>query len=683
MSEPSSRPVVAAERQAFIAHQLLFPNRPEISGRFGDDIWDIRPLRRNSSESDVGLDLRTVPERSSLIVREILMAVLNPVAISVRWKPPARTSSTLANLFRDLRWMARWADERGKAIFDLTQQDVSRFLIEWHQASLAPSTIRGRIQTIRLFRTLSPALTHGLQFEPWPGRSAAQVAGERTNDVNETNPIPWSIWSSIIEGAWLVIDRYSSDIIAAEHARREILAIPSSGPVAGAAALVARWRTRGGLIPLHTGYEHRGRSFDRGTPNMTLLARQTRIHSNRLRLTHRIGDAALIDQVQRLALQPAHSAFGSVFVPTVFAPSGDLWMSELGSGEIEYLVSVLRAAVYVLVAALTGMRDSEIQSLERGAISRSDGLTSIRSTQTKGVPGTAGRSRTWWIPEAVVRAVEVLENLSPHRTLLFARSGRSEFSDYQVSRDIPRLLGFLSAEPESRPGRGTELGHTRVPLVSAFTKAGEGPPIVEVNQRSLRQSFSVWAARKAESELGLGIQLGHASLKQTFGYAVDRREAAVRLLDDERGKALNDRARSLLTQPVTGPLGENLASAISTLTTDQFESLVNSVAQRLHIGVTNDCVYDPSRARCGTDGPQLHSHNCAVEQCQNCLIGHTHAPIWRDQVERLDDAIARTGNVILRGRLIDDRRQAGRVLASLDGATDASDEKGSDVCETQ
>jgi hypothetical protein len=191
--------------------------------------------------------------------------------------------------------------------------------------------------------------------------------------------------------------------------------------------------------------------------------------------------------------------------------------------------------------------------------------------------------------------------------------------------------------------------------------------VVEINQRSLRQSFSVWAARKAESELGLGIQLGHASLKQTFGYAVDRREAAVSLLDDERGKALNDRARSLLSQSVTGPLGENLANAIATLSTGQFENLVGSVAERLHIGVVNDCVYDPARARCGTDGPKLQTHNCAVEQCQNCLIGHTHAPIWRDQVERLDGVIAKTGNVVLRGRLIVDRRQAGRVVAALDG----------------
>lgn len=203
-------------------------------------------------------------------------------------------------------------------------------------------------------------------------------------------------------------------------------------------------------------------------------------------------------------------------------------------------------------------------------------------------------------------------------------------------------------------------------LVSKFDRAGEGKPIVEIDQRSLRQSFAVWSARYPEVELGLGIQLGHASLRQTFGYATDRKEAAVRMIDHRRGTALNQRAADLLGGPIAGPAGEELGGLIPVLTAEEYDSLVKAIGDKLYVGLVNDCVRNDDRAACGPGVPQLHNHNCAVLKCGNCLIGPMHAPVWRDQLQRIDGAITKTTNPALRDDLIVKRQQIGRVIATFD-----------------
>jgi hypothetical protein len=320
----------------------------------------------------------------------------------------------------------------------------------------------------------------------------------------------------------------------------------------------------------------------------------------------------------------------------------------------------------VIIAALTGMRDSEIQSLERNSICERDGIPALRSTQFKGIDNTAGLQRAWWAPAPAIKAAQVLADLSLHPKFLFARRATGEFSDYAPNRDIPRLLGFLSADPDARPGRGAELGHERRMLVASFDRLGQGKPVVEINQRSLRQSFSIWAARHPEAELGLGIQLGHASLRQTFGYATDRTEAAVRLIDDKRGAALQERARDLLAGPLAGPAGHEFSALAQVLSNEEHESLVKAVGERLYIGLANDCVRNDARAACGPGIPQLHNHNCATTGCSNCLIGPVHAPIWRDQADHLDRTISTITQPDLRERLLIERHNIGRVLSELD-----------------
>jgi hypothetical protein len=649
------------------------PVLPDVAGssRFGDDSWDLNALRRNNSEGSLTINLTSLADPADrLLVREVLMAALNPDhegLSQLRWRPPARRIRPLGSLFWQLRGLLTELAELGVRLPQASQRQASRLLDNWVKRGLAPSTIQARVATLRLLRTLDPVLTGGgLSFDPWPGRSSSEIAGFVPLSSNKTAPIPWELWSSLIAGAWLIVDRYGGDIIEANRRKVELASMPRSGPVNDAEALFTNWLTAGGLIPLHTGFEHRGSPSARGEVNQTLLAKMAGIHPNCLRPSHRIYKPAIGTAVRLAAQDPATTILGGVLEPSTTTPSGALWAGEIGLGEAEYLTSVLRAACYVVIAALTGMRDSEIQGLRRDSRCTRDGLPALRSVQYKGIDVTPGEARSWWAPPPVMAAVEVLAELSPHRTHLFARSAKSEFSDYAPARDIPRLLGFLSADPRQRPGRGAELGHERRMLVASFDRRGFGRPIVEISQRSLRQSFSIWAARHPEAELGLGIQLGHASLRQTFGYATDRSEAAVRLLDDRRGAALEARTRDLLAGPLAGPAGKELSTLAEVLGEDEHEALVRAVGERLYVGLANDCVRNDARAACGPGIPQLHNHNCATLRCGNCLIGPVHAPIWREHAGQIDRAIVATTQPVLRERLIAERRNVSRVLADLD-----------------
>ena len=139
-----------------------------------------------------------------------------------------------------------------------------------------------------------------------------------------------------------------------------------------------------------------------------------------------------------MAADPDRSEYGGICTPAVTVPAADgtgrPWVGEIGFGETDYLVSVLRAAAYLLLAALTGMRDSELQSITKDAPIISDGLPAIRGTQTKGSKGWAGTERLWWAPKPVFRVLEVLTALSPHPDLVFGRSSQ-KFSVYDPNGD--------------------------------------------------------------------------------------------------------------------------------------------------------------------------------------------------------------------------------------------------------
>jgi hypothetical protein len=313
----------------------------------------------------------------------------------------------------------------------------------------------------------------------------------------------------------------------------------------------------------------------------------------------------------------------------------------------------------VVIACLTGMRDGEIQELTRASITTRDGLPALASVQHKGNDEPDGDDRAWWAPEPAIRACHVLAEVSLHSTYLFARSATNA-GCYNGDRDLPRLVEFINGDPANRPGRGAGLALRRIALRGSES----------INAVTLRRSFAIYATTKPGAELGLGIQLGHAAWRMTSGYMSDGQQQAVSHMDSARKAVLREQAHALIvgTTAVAGPASRRITEFRAQVIADpaRAERIAASLADRLHLGITNDCMWNPSTSGCGAERPHLSDHVCVGLVCSNALATEAHGPVYLDALARIDAFLDQEGgNPALREQMQRDRANLVRTIRTL------------------
>lgn len=629
------------------------------------------------------IDFASAPVGHRTTIKNVLMTLAAPdretvVEAGVVLRGDGAPPVGVYNRFVHLVVIAKWSEERGIGCFaDWNQADADRFLDDLrtgqHRAGgfgLGPSSIRGYVTALRLLRECHTVLPDGLSFFPWAGLSVRNVSGTFSHNENTTPPLPWQTWAPLVTASWLIVDRFSADIIAAAQTRASLPKDPRGPAGANAYNTLLDWTEQGGRMPLHTGF---GRTnHQRGEANTSLLERLLGINANILsRASHQyMPDAVAL--VTKAAADPKRATFGGLHIPTavVSHPDGtsSTWVDELGLGETEHLESVLRAACYVLIASLTGMRDGEIQELRHDSHTTKDGLSALSSIQHKGNDRPDGDRRTWWAPRPVIRTVEVLGNLAVHETSLFARrSGNA--GCYEPNRDIARLIAFVNDDPAQRPGRGRGLGLEPIAI----------PTGQAINATSLRRAFSVFATTRPGAELGLGIQLGHSAWRMTTGYMSDGQQRAVRLMDDERKRLLHNDAAALLQsdKPVAGPAAHHVTRFRAQIITDpdRADRLTATLAERLHLGLANDCMWNPATSSCGGDRPKLGDHVCVGVDCTNALLRPAHVGVIASAIDRIDSYLdQQRGHPALIEQMRRDRANLARIRRELTGTDDGSDD---------
>jgi hypothetical protein len=241
---------------------------------------------------------------------------------------------------------------------------------------------------------------------------------------------------------------------------------------------------------------------------------------------------------------------------------------------------------------------------------------------------------------------------------------------YDSDRDIPRLIAFVNDDPASRPGRGGGLGLNAI----ATTEQSR------VNAGSIRRSFSVYATTHPGAELGLGIQLGHSAWRMTSGYCSDGQQQAVRHMNQTRRAILRDTAAALITgtAPVAGPAGKLVTTFRAQVITDpsRADRIASNLGERLHLGVTNDCIWNPATSGCGTARPRLADHLCIGPDCANALIRQAHQPILAQHLARYDAFLdSERGSAALRDRMQLERARIAKLIRHLDASTEQPQEE--------
>jgi len=268
-----------------------------------------------------------------------------------------------------------------------------------------------------LFWHYRAALSDPLGFDPaaldsW-GEPNPSARGE-----NSTPRIPEPVIGPLIAWALRFTDDFAPDILAAAS---EALALHD-----------VRLGTSGrGLRPgvleeflACCEREHRPLPGFGGQVNVTFLARKLGCYPSTLRRSRLLAATAArigVDTGTYLDTMPTFSLDGRPWLDPIA-------YSTRGYDSIGTLARMLQTACYILIAYLSGMRDSEIKHLTRGCVTcqrdstgtayrwKITGLAFKDEADPRGVPAT------WVAGHPAARAVAVLEQLQPPgQPLLFAR----------------------------------------------------------------------------------------------------------------------------------------------------------------------------------------------------------------------------------------------------------------------
>ncbi|MEE1823783.1 hypothetical protein PUR61_16520 [Streptomyces sp. BE20] len=312
---------------------------------------------------------------------------------------------------------------------------------------------------------------------------------------------------------------------------------------------------------------------------------------------------------------------------------------------------MIRAACYIFVAALSLMRDSEIQEIRRGALTQHYGAPALASRKVK---KDSSRPRAhWWIIECVAQAIAVAERLSWHEEYLFAPligvgdpGARSADSvGIKAASDIDVFIATVNA---TRDLTGLEE-----------------IPAATVRPHMFRKTMSIIAAQEPDGEIGLGIQLKHAARRAmanttTLAYGkVDAKWAKefdtqlqtaaahklTHLLKARRGGQIvavgPGAARFHAGLDRVNAVIEQSAELRAQVADERLEiTLLRDEFADLHLGTVNHCMWNAPTAECQNQLPEEQRGQapllgaCQPSRCRNSVLTLSNERIWR--MEEID-----------------------------------------------
>ena len=520
---------------------------------------------------------------------------------------------------------------------------------------------------------------------PWPGFSAQRVAGYRdTGWENQTPRIPEDVIAPIVRWSLTYVDVAAPDIIACAAEWSAV----RSGVVRSKTGESSEQRLTLWLQDQHA----QGRGLPAAGPRGKTyrnLAADDPLRKINLNLVGRLADlptgaiasnprlqAILRNQAANMTLETG----GLPTRPTTNPETGEPWHPGIGPNDVDGLLSALTMACYVLIAYLTGMRDSEVASLKRGCL-RAERLPDGRTRYW--LDGTAfknerseGRPASWVAIEPVARAVTVLESLHSF-DYLFARHWLPNSPGYgEISRNINAPLNeFLGLLNEVH---GPNLESPVIPLVN-------GEPW-RLTTRQFRRTISWHIANRPFGVIALKLQYQHVNVATSLGYAGSSEsgfrqevetEGALGRLDDIY--TMYERHR-ISGETSTGPGGpavdaefDRVAAEMEAIPVaarpDRVRAMLRDRAATLHVGPAADCFFRAATAVCQQHVPLNERVApvvalCDPVRCTNARLGPEHRRLWAELAEEAEHLAERPGLPLIQVEALTTSAERARLLAA-------------------
>jgi integrase len=686
---------------------------------FGDDLWDFTAvigLPNQMAKVSRRFDFTAILNpRWQLVGKEQIVAMLAPRHEAVAHLPRAyRTPlhlltafGRLAELTRFLNWLTR------QSVTSLADVDGDRceaylahrrYLLDGNSQVVgerSPATRRAAAQVVvdlvnhrELFS--SDRVPEGLR--PWGGVAPSAVA-EMPSGVgqNKTPPVKDDVLQPMLAAASYLVTALGPHATALSHDIREAdrmwshrsgdHAATSRLPTGEIAQLLADYERKGEPLPLLPDHNVRDRLAAGWSPDdpltpiaLGLLARQAGFTQFWRRwIPHLRGQIEAT-----LSVVGAEKPFGRN-AATLDHADGEgvlVWTLPLDRLQAVALVGITRTAAIITLAAVSGMRSSELMELQIGCRRPPEhhgpGLVRYRlaSKVIKGQP-LGGVGDEWVVIEAAYQAAELLERL------------------HDNPENGAPLLGRFAFDVRNTWFRNWVNG-------PAGQRLGLAPiPETPVSLRALRRTLAIELAYRPGGVLAAKLHLKHIAVATTEGYASRPGGAQAELLaevnkhESERNLDLvwtefrNYQQGILPAGPgarelteffahVDAKLDPAEAGAPKTQRSDrEVLNLLTKRAQTLHLGTANYCWFtDPSRALCLKLAGTPHADKPLVGMCDSARCPQaTHHPchraVWTDHAEQTKTFLGSLGPTrkTERTRLQADYDRAMRVLDSIDAQT--------------
>ncbi len=505
---------------------------------FDDDVWDFTEvigLPVSMADAIRRFDFAAIADqRWRLVARELVFAMLVPRHEAVAPLPRAfRTAlhlntanGRLFELTRFLNWLARQdVASLGEVDTDRCEAYLAhrRYLLDEDGtvvSELGPATRRSAAQAVIdlvSYRELFTADRVAPDLRPWGGATASAIAEMPCGrTMNKTPPLKDDVLQPMLAAALYLIEALGPHAVdlnrqVNEADRRwgrsstEDFTKLHRVPLAAITGVLNRYVRDGEPLPLLPDHHRLDRIAAGWSPDdpltpvaLNLLARQAgAVQFNH----HWLGDLR----------EPIEVALQAVGAERCFARDGGLveradgqgsrlWSPPLHRLQAVALVGIVRTATIALIAAVSGMRASELMELQAGCrlpVEESGpGMIRYRlaSKIIKGQP-LGGTRDEWVVIQPAYQAVELAEQLHDDPRpdeLLF---GRHAFSiRYKWFRN------WVNGQA------GQRLGLAPIP---------DGP----VNLRALRRTLAIELAYRPGGVLATKIHLKHVAVATTEGYA--------------------------------------------------------------------------------------------------------------------------------------------------------------------
>jgi hypothetical protein len=674
VSSPRPR---AGESDPFVFHgrRLRAGWALEDTSRFSDDVWNLGQAMLKKHERRFILDFTLIPVTHRQVAKEICYAMLSGTVPAGEARPAVGTIRTaFTHYVRFLRWAAGRAP-RLDALTGKDLEDFQRFLAKTLPAAGARQGARAGVRKFWLWRS---ALSSGaLRFDPkhidgWsePNHGACE---------NATTRIPEEVLGPLFVWAMRFIDEFSADILAADRQWRTPPP-PSAEPCTYGhlPVLLRAWLdariAAGQPLPAW-----------RGKTSTTAIA--DALGRNRISLAryrHLIDEAAAIAGTapQTVSDQPTRGRLdGQPWIPVILADHTE-------RDSLAALARLLQDACYLVLAFLSGARDSEVKHLARGGLTTerdADGTPyrwKMHSLAFKAEDDPAGVPATWNIGEPAARAIAVLERLQPPGTeFLFARLQHSPgCKPGAVSQVLTsgatnaRLNAFAAWVNDYCQRRGRA---DSIPLVN-------GQPWHLTNSQ-FRRTLAWFIARRPGGVIAGALAYRHHCVQVFEGYAGTSESGFRAEVESEQALARGEHLMAAIDAHehtrLTGPAAGEAARRLETFgERARFQGNVILDASRLrrlmakhdpavYPGEYITCVHDHAKALCEKArhhrSEQLPDHGgCKPLACRNVALTPANTAAWQREIDRITRRLAARPALppLLRHRL--EARQA-EIIAFL------------------